>query len=182
MRDEYGMPIRPSYHDPYDPYGYHPRYGGGGHYPPPPPGDYYGMDYPQDPHYDYHHHPPSEYEHDPRLYQESRHTHGQQQPYAYDELNPAETSAIGGQTDNFEMSQFVESPNVRLPGRPHPQEVQHNSTAYLDPQQQQEYGGQHHEVGYTGQVEGQYHGEQDYRQEQGYAEVNVHAFYTIFSL
>ena len=180
MRDEYGMPIRPPYHDPYDPYGYHSRYRYGGHYPPPP-GHYYGMEYPpSDPLYDYHH-PPSDYEHDPRLHPESGYdSHGyphQQQEYGvHEELNPAEASAIGGQMDNFEVSQFVDSPNVRLPGRPHPRDLQHNSTAYLDPRQQEYTAEQQRqeEMAYpSSQVEGgHYHGEQEYhQQEQGYAEV-----------
>ena len=188
LRDEYGMPPpRNPYYDPYDPYGYHhphahhhhhqqrpydPRYGG--HYPPPP-GNRgpYGSEYPPDPLYDPYHQPTA-YEHDPRVQQQSEsgydsHTYPPQlQPSSYnphEELNPAEASAIAGQTNNFEVSQFVESPNTRLPSRPHPQEVQHNSTAYLDPQQQYYPDvDQPQHAQYAGEQHGYHHPEQGYVQ------------------
>ena len=195
FRDEYGMPPpRTPYYDPYDPYGYHhhahqhqrpydPRYGG--HYPPPPGGrGPYGSEYPPDPLYDYHQ--PSAYEHDPRLQHQQQSESGydshtyppppQQSYNPQDELNPAEASAIGGQMDNFEVSQFVESPNTRLPNRPNPQQVQHNSTAYLDPQQQQ-MPPQHEQQQYPDQPHAQYPGEQHgyHYPEQGHAQVWLYA-------
>ena len=189
LRDEYGMPPqRTPYYDSYDPYGYHhphahphhhqrpydPRYGG--HYPPPPSsrGPPYGSEYPPDPLYDPYHQPPTAYEHDPRMQQQSEsgydsHTYPPQpQPASYDyheELNPAEASAIAGQTNNFEASQFIESPNTHLPNRPHPQEVQHNSTAYLDPQQQHYPGVDHlQHAEYAGEQHGYHHPGQGYVQ------------------
>ena len=196
-RDEYGMPppSRTPYYDPYDPYGYHhphahhhqrpydPRYGE--HYPPPPGSrghPPYGSEYPPDPLYDPYHQPSAAYEHDPRLQQQpsesgyDSHTsypppHAQQtQPSSYnphEELNPAEASAIGGQTNNFELSQFVDSPNTRLPSRSHPtQEMQHNSTAYPDPQQQQQqqYPETDQHVPYAGEQHGYHHPEHVYGQ------------------
>ena len=174
-RDEYGMPPHP-YYDPYDPYGYHnhrpydPRYGG--HYPPtplPPSRGHYGSEYPVDPSYDYRH--PSAYdEHDPRIQPESGYDSYPHQSYPHEELNPAEASAIGGQADNFEMSQFVESPNTQLPRQPHPQQMQHNSTAYLDPHHHQQQ--QQQQVAYPDQSHDQYPGDYGYNySEQGYGQV-----------
>ena len=200
LRDEYGMPPpRTPYYDPYDPYGYHhphahhhhhqrpydPRYGG--HYAPPPGsrGPPYGREYPPDPLYDPYHQPSAAYEHDPRVQQQSEsgydsHTYPPQQPQPlsynpHEELNPAEASAIGGQINNFEVSQFVESPNTRLPSRPHPQEVQHNSTAYLDPQQPQQYPemDQPQHVEYAGEQHGYHH------PEHGYVQVCKHDQWTL---
>ena len=169
VQDEYGMPVRPPYYDPYDSYRYRHHHGYGGHYPPPPSG-YYGSEYPPEHPYDY-------YEHDSRPHPESGYgSHGYPQPSygdTYEELPPAEASAIGGQSDNFEVSQFVASPNARFPGRPHPQELQHNSTAYLDPQQDQ--------MGYPSQHDQQYHhSEHGYpHTDQGYEQVSdVHVRYT----
>lgn len=175
FQDEYGMPVRPPYFDHYGPYGggYHqPSYGG--HYPPPPGGEYYGGEYAQDSSYYY---PSESYEHDPRYQQHpseagyEAYGYGPTQSHdgapAHEDLNPAEASAIVGQTNNFEVSQFVESPNVHLPGRPHAHQLQHNSTAYLDSQHQQHI--------YDGQPDALYPSDHGYpHTEQGYVQVRKH--------
>ena len=144
FQDEFGMPVHPSYYDQYDPHRYHhPRFGG--QYPPPPRGSYYGSEY----EYDY------QYEHDPRQSEGAYDSHNYPQPSYGGQEEEFNASAIGAQTSHFEMSQFVESPNTRLPGRPHPQ---NNSTAYLDPQHQLQEAYHH-----------QYPSEHDYH--QGYEQV-----------
>ena len=125
--------------DPYDEFPVDPHYDSRYHYPQDSrrQHDYYDYEYPENRHYDQ---VPQEQYTDPQYAAAAQYEYqqAQQQPHQLppttDSTFSPEASAIygNGRQDHFEVSEFVDSPSARLPGR-HPQPMLYESNAYHDP-------------------------------------------------